>query len=220
MIGKINYVGHNRHDIAHAIALVARFLKNPKKSHMIATKRIFRYLKGTIDYGLWYPYVGNFDLKVYIDVDWAGNVDDKKSTTGGAFFLGGILVSWSSKKQSYISQSKIEDEYVASYMNYTQVIWMKHILECFKLKISEPVRIFCDNTSAINISKNLMLHDRTKHIELKYHFLREKFERKDVSLEHVSTKKQLAYIFTKPLPKATFEYLRGELGVVPLHGIN
>lgn len=187
---------------------------------MVSTKRIFRYLKGIIDYGLWYPYACNFDLKVYTDADWVENFDDRKSTTRGDFFLGRRLVAWRSKKQSCISQSTAEAEYIAAYMNCTQEIWMKHILEGFKLKISELVRIFYDNTSAINISNNLMLHARTKHIELKYHFLREKVQSKDVSLDHVSTKKQLVDIFTKSLPKATFKYLRGKLRVAPIHEVN
>lgn len=97
---------------------------------------------------------------------------------------------------------------------------MKHVLEGFKVPISEPVNIFCDNTSAINISKNLVLHARTKHIELKYHFLREKVQNKEVLLQHVSSKEQLEDIFTKPLPKTTFTYLRGELGVFPPHEVN
>lgn len=186
----------------------------------MATKRIFRYLKGTIDYGLWYPYEGNFDLKAYTDADWAGNIDDQKSTTGGAFFLGGRLVSWNSKKKSCTSKSTVEAEYVAAYMNCTQAMWMRNILEGLKMQISEPIKILCDNTSAINISKNPVLHTRTKHIELKYHFLREKFQSKGLILEHFPTKEKLADIFTKPLPKTTFEYLRSRLGVVPLHEVS
>lgn len=93
MIGKLHYIVHNRLNIAHAVGLVAKFYKSPKESHMVATKRIFRHLRGTIDYGLWYPHASNFDLKVCTDADWVGNIDDKKSTTRGAFFLGGRLVS-------------------------------------------------------------------------------------------------------------------------------
>lgn len=97
---------------------------------------------------------------------------------------------------------------------------MKHILNGFKFPVSELVSIFCDNTSAINISKNPVLHSRTKNFELKYHFLREKVQNKEIVLEHVSSKEQLGDIFTKPLPKDTFMYLRGELGVLPLQEVN
>lgn len=204
MIGKLHYVVHSRPDIAHAVGITARFQKSPRESHLVAVKRILRYLKGTIDYGLWYPYSNDFNLRVFTDADWDGNVDDQKSTTGGAFFLGGRLVLWMSKKQSCISQSTAKVEYVAAFMNCTQTIWMKHVLNGFKVLVYEPVSIFCDNTSAINISKNSVLHARTKHFELKYHFLREKVQNKEVALEHVSSKEQLANIFTKPRPKATF----------------
>lgn len=105
-------------------------------------------------------------------------------------------------------------------MNFTQAIWMRHILEGFKEDMSELVTVHCDNTSAINILKNHMLHARTKNIELKYHFLRERVQKKKVRMEYVSSKEQLADIFTKPLPKTTFEYFKGRLGVVTLHKIN
>lgn len=154
MIGKLHYVVHSRPDIAHAVGITARFQKSPRESHLIAVKQILRYLKGAIDYGLWYPYSKDFNLKVFTNGDWAGNVDDRKSTTSGAFFLGGRLVSWMRKKLSCISQSTVEVEYVAAFMNCTQTIWMKHVLNGFKVPISKPVSIFCDNTSAINISKN------------------------------------------------------------------
>lgn len=103
MIGKLHYVVHNRPDIAHAVGITAQFQQSPRESHLVAVKRILRYLKGTIDYGLWYPYNNDFNLKVFTNAHWAGNVDNQKSTTSGAFFLGGRLVSWMSKKQSCIS---------------------------------------------------------------------------------------------------------------------
>lgn len=183
-------------------------------------KRIFRYLKGIVDYALWYPYKGDFTLDIFTDADWEGNVDDRKSTTGGVFLLGGRLVAWTSKKKTCVSQSTVEAEYVAASMNCTQAIWMRHMLEGFKIDMSEPVTINCDNTSAINISKNPILHARTKHIELKYHFLRERVQDKEVKMEYVKSKDQLADIFTKPLPKATFEFLTSKLGVRPLHRKN
>ena len=108
MIGKIQYVVHTRPDIALVVGMVARFFANPKENHMMVIKRIMRYLKGTEDYGLWYKNGGKFELKAFTDVDWAGSVDDRKRTSGGAFFLGKRLVSWTCKKQNCISQSTIE----------------------------------------------------------------------------------------------------------------
>lgn len=146
----------------------------------------------------------------------AGNIDDRKSTSGGAFFLGERLVSWFSKKQGCVSQSTTEVEYIATTLNYTNIAWIKQLLEGINEKFTESVTIFCDNTSAINISKNPIMHSKTKHISIKYHYLREEAQEKKVVLEYVSTKKQIVDIFTKPLPKDTFEYLRSKLGVLPL----
>ena len=108
MIIKLQYVVHTRSDIALAVDIVARFLAKLRENHMMAVKRIMRYLKGTEDYGLWYKFGGNLYLKVFIDANWVGNIDDKKSTSGGALFLGKRLVSWTSKKKNYTSQSTVE----------------------------------------------------------------------------------------------------------------
>ena len=130
--------------------------------------------------------------------------------------MGDILVTWISKKQGCISQSTAEAEYVVVAENFSNITWIKQLLEGMHMKISEPVIIYCDNTSAINISKNPVMHSKTKHISIKYHYLREQVQEKEVILEYVQSKEQLADIFTKPLPKDTFEYLRKRLGVIPL----
>ena len=125
MIGKLQYLVYNRPNIALAIGIVARFSANPKKNHLMDIKRIMRYLKGIEEFGLYYKKNENFDLRDYTNSDWAGNIDDRKSTSGGAFFLGRRLVTWNSKKQSYTSQSTIEVEYVATTINYTNIVWIK-----------------------------------------------------------------------------------------------
>ena len=213
MIGGLQYLTHTRPDIANAVGIVARFQVDPKETHLIAVKRIFRYLKGTIDFGLWYDKNSDFILKSFTNVDWAGCVEDRKSTNGGAFFLGNRLVSWLSKKQDCIAQSTAESEYVATANNCTQVIWMKQMLKDIGVLLEEPIVIYCDNTSTINMSKNQVMHSKTKHISIKYHFIRDKVANKEVRLEYICSKEQIADIFTKPLPKDAFEHLQGLLGV-------
>jgi len=220
MIGGLLYLTQTRLDIMHVVCLVARFQADPRESHVMAVKRILRYLKGTPDHGLWYPKDNDFTLSAYTDVDWAGDVDDRKSKSGGALFLGNRLVSWLSKKQDSISLSTAEEEYIAATCCCTQVLWMKHTLKDIRVVYEDLVTIFCDNISAINISKNLVMHSRTKHISIRYHFLREKVTENEVKLEYVSTKDQIVDIFTKPLPKDTFEYLREELGVITPSTLN
>ena len=137
--------------------------------HVNTVKIIFKYLKGTMEYGLWYPKSQDFILKEFIDADWVGSADDQKSTSGEEFFLRNSLVSWLSKKQSSISLSTAKAEYVVVAACCTQVTWMKKTLEYLLVKYEHPIIINCDNTSAINMSKNPIMHSNTKHITIKYH---------------------------------------------------
>ena len=130
---------------------------------------------------------------------------DRKSTSGGAFFLGKRLVTWTSKKQNCTSQSTVEVEYVVATVNCTNIVWIKQLLKRMKEEIIEPMILYCDNTSAINISKNLVMHTKTKHIAIKYHYLRELVQDKEVKMEYVNTKEKIVDIFTKELPKDTHE---------------
>jgi hypothetical protein len=134
-------------------------------------KKIFKYLKGTKEFRLWYPKGKDRSLIAYTDADWAGCIDDRRSTNGEAFYLGGCLVSWLSNKKSSISLSTTEAEYIATTSCCTHVLWMKQTLTDIQVEYDEPIPIYCDNTSAINISKNLMMHSKMKHIPIKYHFL-------------------------------------------------
>eukprot|EP00253_Pinus_taeda_P035176 PITA_35176 len=139
------------------------------------------------------------------DADWAGSVHDKKSTNDGAFFMGSRLVSWFSKKQSSIALSTAEAEYVAVASYCTQLLWTMQTLQDYQIMCIPPISILCDNTTAISISKNPVMHSKTKHIPIKYHFLWEQVLEQKVKLEYVPSKEQIAYILTKPLPRETFE---------------
>jgi hypothetical protein len=216
MIGNLLYATATRPDIMHAICQVGRFQASPKVSHLLAVKRIFRYLKGTSDFGLWYPIGNQLDLHAFTDVDWVGCVDDRKSTSGATFFLGGCLLSWSSKKQSTMSLSTAEGEYIAASNCGTQVIGMKQILEDIHIHYNTHIPIYCDNTSSTSISKNHVMHSKTKHTSIKFHFLRDQVMNKVIKLEYIGTKYQIANIFAKPLPKMQFESLRNQLGVCSL----
>lgn len=138
------------------------------------------------------------------------------TTSGGAFFLGRRLISWKSKKKNCVSQSTTEAEYVVTTVNCSNIVWIKQFLKGMKEEIIEPVEIYCDNTSAINVSKNYVMYTKTKHISIKYHYWRELVQDKEVRLEYVNTKEKIADILTTALPKDAFEYLRGKLGLIPL----
>jgi hypothetical protein len=155
-------------------------------------------------YGLWYPRNQSLQLSTYSDVDWANYVDERKSTSGGAFLLGNSLVSWLSKKKGSISLSTTKAEYIAAATCCTQVLWMIQTLLDLEVKYTAPIPIHCDNTSAISVSKNPVLHSKTKHIPIKYRFLREKVTNQIVQVLYIPTTEQIADIFTKPLAKTPF----------------
>jgi len=207
-IGSMLYLTGTRPDIMHAVGVVGRFQANPKDAHLLAAKIIFNYLQGTQNYGLWYPRDIDLTLHAYTNADWAGSVDDIKRTSGGAFFMGSRLVSWFSKKQSSIALSTAEAEYVAAASCCTQLLWMMQTLQDLQITCTPLISIFCVNTSAISISKNPVMHSKTKHIPIKYHFLWEQVLKQKVKLEYVPFKEQVADILTKPMPRETFEYLR------------
>ncbi|KAL0325747.1 UNVERIFIED_CONTAM: Retrovirus-related Pol polyprotein from transposon RE2 [Sesamum radiatum] len=193
------------------------FMQSPSQVHYAAAKRILRYLRGTKDFGIWYKSTNDAKLVGYTDSDWAGSVDDMKSTSGYTFSLGSGIFSWASKKQATVAQSSTEAEYIAAAATSNQAIWLRRILEDIGEKQEEPTTIYCDNKSAIAITKNPVQHSRTKHIDIKYHSLREATTRGEIELKYCSTEEQLADIFTKALPRNKFEELRMKIGVYHKH---
>ncbi|KAI3666990.1 hypothetical protein L6452_42031 [Arctium lappa] len=213
MIGSLLYLTASRPDIMFATCLCARFQANPKESHLYAVKRIFRYLKGTKNLGLWYPENSGFDLMAYTDSDYGGCKLDRKSTSGSCQFLGGKLVSWTSKKQNCVSTSTAEAEYVAAASCCSQVLWMRTQLRDYGFDI-EKIPILCDSKSAIAISTNPVQHSKTKHIDIRYHFLKHHVEEGTIEMYFVPTDYQLADLFTKALDEKRFTFLIGKSGML------
>jgi len=212
MIETLLYLTASRPDITFIVGVYARYQTEPKMSHLTQVKRILKYISSTSDYGMLYSHSGNSKLMGYCDADWAGSVDDRKSTSGGCFFLGKNLISWFSKKQNCVSLSTVEAEYIAAGSSLSQLVWMKQVLKEYNVE-KNVLTLYCDNLSAINISKNPIQHSRTKHIDIRHHFIRDLVEEKVVTLEHVDTKEQLEDIFTKALDAKQFEKLRGKLEI-------
>ncbi|XP_038989467.1 uncharacterized protein LOC120113034, partial [Phoenix dactylifera] len=200
MIGSLLYLTTSRPDILFSVCMCARYQACPKESHLQAVKRIFRYLVGTSNVGLWYSKQSDINLIAYSDADFAGCKLDRKSTSGTCQFLGANLVSWFSKKQNSVALSTAETEYIAAGSCCAQVLWIKQQLEDFGIKM-DNIPIKCDNTSAINLTKNPVQHSKSKHIEIRHHFIRDHVLKNDVMIEYVCTENQLADIFTKPLCK-------------------
>jgi len=189
------------------------------REHWAAVKHILRYLRGTLGYGCKYEKGAELKLMLigYSDSDFAGDVEDRKSTSGVGYFLDSSLVTWASQKQKIVALSSCEAEYVAAAGAACQGIWLSRLVaDMLRTKVT-TVKLLMDNMSAIALSKNPVHHDRSKHIDTKYHFLRECVEDGKVEVDHVGTAEQLADIFTKALGHVRFVELRSALGVVKVH---
>ncbi|GJY09043.1 retrovirus-related pol polyprotein from transposon TNT 1-94 [Tanacetum coccineum] len=213
MIGSLLYLTASRPDIMFSVCLCARFQEDPKTSHLEAVKRIFRYIKGTTHLGLWYPKGSGIETIVYADSDHAGDYVDRKSTSGVCTFMGCCLTSWFSKKQTALAISTTEAEYVSAGKACQQALWMKQALIDYGVRLDD-IPIMCDNKGDIDLSKNPVQHSRTKHIEIRHHFLRDNVQKGNISIEKVSSEDNIADILTKPLKREPFNYLRLGLGMM------
>ncbi|GKA10268.1 hypothetical protein Tco_0689701 [Tanacetum coccineum] len=213
MIGSLLYLMVSRPDIMFSVCLCARFQEDPKTSHLEAVKRIFRYVKGTTHLGLWYPKGSDIETIVYADSDHAGDYVDRKSTSGICTFMGCCLTSWFSKKQTALAISTTEAEYVSAGKACQQALWMKQALVDYGIRLDD-IPIMCDNKGAIDLSKNPVQHSRTKHIEIRHHFLRDNVQKGNISIEKVSSEDNIVDILTKPLKREPFNYLRLGLGMM------
>ncbi|XP_070031643.1 uncharacterized protein [Nicotiana tomentosiformis] len=193
-------------------AFLNGFLKE-QESHLKTAKRILRYLKGTQDLVLYYPSRDKFDLIGYANADYVGYLVDRKSTSGMAYFLGSCLISWGIRKQNSVALSTAEAEYVAAASCCAQLLWIKQQLKDFHV-LSDCVPLLCDNTSALNMAKNPVQHKRTKHIDVRHHFLRDNVEKGLICIKFCSTEDQIADIFTKALSREHFEKNRMALGLI------
>ncbi|GJZ22847.1 retrovirus-related pol polyprotein from transposon TNT 1-94 [Tanacetum coccineum] len=212
MIGSLMYLTASRPDLVFAVCMCARYQSKPTKKHLEAVKRVFRYLQGSINMGLWYPKDTAMALTAYADADHAGCQDTRRSTSGSAQFLGDKLVSWSSKKQTSTSISSTEAEYIAMSGCCAQILWMQSQLSDYGFAYNH-IPLYCDNKSAIALCCNNVQHSRSKHIDIRHHFIREQVEKGVVELYFVRTEYQLADIFTKALPRERFEFILPRLGM-------
>ncbi|GKC92426.1 retrovirus-related pol polyprotein from transposon TNT 1-94 [Tanacetum coccineum] len=215
MVVSLMYLTASRPDLVFAVCMCARYQAKPTKNHFEAIKRVFQYLKGTINMGLWYPKDNAMSLTAYADADHAGCQDSRRSTSGSAQFLGDRLVSWSSKKQRSTAISTTEAEYIAMSGCCAQILWMRSQLKDYGFDFNK-IPLYCDNKSAIALCCNNVQHSRSKHIDIRHHFIREQVENRVVELYFVETNYQLADILTKALPREWFEFLLPCLGMKSL----
>ncbi|GJX37070.1 putative ribonuclease H-like domain-containing protein [Tanacetum coccineum] len=213
MIGSLMYLTASRPDIMFAVSACSRHQVTPLTSHLNAVKKIFKYLKGHPKLGLWYPKDSPFQLEAYSDSDYAGSHGDRKSTTGGCQFLGRRLISWQCKKQTIVATSSTEAEYVAAASCCAQVLWIQNQLLDYGFNFMNT-KIFIDNQSTICIVKNPVFHQRTKHIEIRHHFIRDANEKNLIQVLKIHTDDNVADLLTKAFDGPRFAYLVVHIGMV------
>jgi hypothetical protein len=213
LAGALQYLTFTRPDIAYAVQQICLFMHDPREPHLVLVKRVLRYIKGTLDYGLHIHRSPSADLVAYSDADWAGCPETRRSTSSYAVFLGENLISWSSKRQSTVSRSSAEAEYRAVANAVAETSWLRQLLGELFCPIRRATLVYCDNISAVYLSTNPVQHQRTKHIEIDLHFVRDKVAAGAVHVLHVPTSSQYVDIFTKGLPSSVFTKFRSSLNV-------
>ena len=213
LVGSLRYLTCTRPDILYGVGLVSRYMETPDQTHLNAAKRILRYIRGTLNDGLFYSCTNDFRLVGYSDSDWGRDLDERKSTSGYCFFMGDTTFTWSSKKQAIVTLSTCEAEYVAANSTVCHAIWLRNLLNYLGFSQEIPTEILVDNRSAMALAKNPVFHERSKHIDTRYHFIREHVKNGEVKLVHCKTQDQVADIFTKPLKHDVFGRLKMMLGM-------
>ncbi|KAG7543542.1 Integrase catalytic core [Arabidopsis thaliana x Arabidopsis arenosa] len=217
LIGKLIYLAATRPDLAYCVHILAQFMQSPREDHWQAALRVVRYLKGNPGQGILLQAKKNFQITGWCDSDWSSCPLTRRSTTGYFVQVGDSPVSWKTKKQDTVSMSSAEAEYRAMAFITKELLWLKRVLQDLGVSHDQPMRLCCDNKSAIYIATNPVFHERTKHIENDCHFVRDEIQKCIIAPAHVDSCSQLADIFTKPLGKQSFEDFRLKLGILNLH---
>ncbi|XP_048502658.1 secreted RxLR effector protein 161-like [Beta vulgaris subsp. vulgaris] len=212
-MGSLIYLTLTRSDIAYAVSVISRFMQKPMKRHLEVVRRILWYVKGTIDYGIQYHNDKEIEVVKYCDADYARDLNTRRPTTSYVFNLGTGAVSWSINRQPTMSLSSTKAEYKATTMATQECVWLTQLLKDLYQPIDRGIKLACDSQSAIRLAENSVFHARTKHVEVHYHFVREKVLRVEIEIEQVNTEDQVADIFTKGLGGPKFEKFRKQLGM-------
>lgn len=213
LVRSLKYLTATRPDLNYFVNLVSRYMEHLNEQHKLAAKKILRYVQGNIGFGIQYKRGKNQILVGFAHSDYAGDVDDRKSTSGYVYMLGGGVVSWTSKKQAIVTLSTTKAEFVVAAYGACQGVWLRNVLKEIGEGQEGSTILYCDSGSTIKLSKNPILHGRNKHIHVKYHFLRDLVNDGTIRIEYCPTQDQLADGMTKTLKLETFEKFWKRIGV-------
>jgi histone deacetylase 1/2 len=214
IVGGLQYLTLTRPDLSFAVNKVCQFLSQPTDQHWEVVKRILRYVKGTLDTGLRIRKSNLTGVSIFTDADWAGDIDDRRSTSEFAVFVGPNLISWSAKKQPTVSRSSTEAEYKALGNGVAEAMWVESVLKELGVPRQRTAILWCDNLGATYLTANPVFHARTKHIEIDFHFVRERVASGDLDVRFISMNDQLADVFTKPATRQMLDRFQSNLNLV------
>ena len=216
-MGKLNYLTLTRPDISFPVSIVSQFLNSPCDSHWNAVVQILKYIKRAPGKGLVFTHRGHTNIVMYSDADWARDAIDRRTTSGYCIFVGRNLISWKNKKQTVVARSSTEAEYRAMAHATSELVWLKHLLQELSFCEVGQIELVCDNQSTLHLSSNPVFHERTKHVEVNCHFIREKILSGVIKTSFVNSKNQLVDIFTKSLRSPWITCIRDKMDAYDIY---
>ncbi|CAH9127826.1 unnamed protein product [Cuscuta epithymum] len=213
IIGRLLYLNVTRPDISYSVQHLSQFLSQPRLPHFQAALHVVKYLKGTINVGLFYPAVSTLTLTAFSDADWVQCQFSCRSLSGYCIFLGDSLVSWKTKKQKTVSKSTAESEYRSMSYTTSEMVWLHELLKDLRVSVPLPIPLHCDNKAAQYIAANPVFHEKTKHLKIDCHYVRDKLLEGFLTTQHISSHMQIADIMTKPLGAQQHKILSSKLGL-------
>lgn len=219
IVGGLQYLSLTRPDVEFTVNKLSQFMHCPTSQHWSLVKRLLRYLRGTADHGLFLRRNSPLSLHGFSDAEWAGNIDDRTSTSTHVVFLGHNAISWSLKKQRTVARSSTEAEYQAVASITAELTWIQSLLRELGVQLPTSPTVYCDNINATYLCANPVFHSRMKHVAIDFHFVREKVQNGKLRISHISSTNQLADALTKPLSRQQLESIRVKIGVLSRHSI-
>ena len=213
LVGRLMYLAHTRPDLAYSLSFVSQYMHSPSEEHMEAVLHILQYLKSSLGKGLMFTKGANFTIEGYTDADWVGSIDARLSIAGYFTLFGGNLVTWLSKKQGVVARSNVEAEYRVMAKGVCELRWIKNLLQEFRVSHTLPMKLYLDNKPTCDIAHNPVQHDRTKHVKIDRHFIKEQLEAKIIKVPHFRSEDQVVDILTNVVSSKSFHQVLDKLGL-------